>query len=90
MSKYLQQHGESEIRNKNVLELGAGAGLPSLVAAVLGAQKVVVTDYPDADLISNIEHNIASCALIPDPTFTISALVGSILLNYIHRPRESN
>lgn len=88
MSKYLQQSGESEIRNKHVLELGAGAGLPSLVAAILGAEKVVVTDYPDGDLISNIEHNIASCALISDPKSIISTLVGYSVPFYIQRPRE--
>lgn len=82
MSKYLQQHGESVIRNKNVLELGAGAGLPSLVSAILGARKVVVTDYPDEDLISNIEHNVANCALISDPTSIISTLVGLFLPVY--------
>ena len=87
MSKYLQ-HRESEIRNKNVLELGAGAGLPSLVATILGAQRVVVTDYPDRDLISNIEHNIASCALIPDPASVISTLVCLISPVNIQSPRE--
>lgn len=44
---------------KSVLELGAGAGLPSLVCAKLGASKVVVTDYPDAALIENLRYNIA-------------------------------
>lgn len=72
ISKYLQNHAEALVYHKDVLELGAGAGLPSLVAAVLGAQNVVVTDYPDADLISNLEHNIASCVALPGPTSIIS------------------
>ena len=49
------------MQNKNVLELGAGAGLPSLIAAILGARKVVVTDYPDQELIVNLRHNIEHC-----------------------------
>jgi nicotinamide N-methyltransferase len=28
----------------------------------LSAKRVVVTDYPDADLIANLSHNIATCA----------------------------
>lgn len=44
-------------KSKSVLELGAGAGLPSLICALLGAN-VVVTDYPDHELISNLEYNI--------------------------------
>lgn len=44
--------------DKTVLELGAGAGLPSLVCSVLGAKKVVVTDYPDPDLVQNLWKNI--------------------------------
>jgi nicotinamide N-methyltransferase len=61
VAQYLEDHAEQLVRGKTVLELGAGAGLPSLVAAVLGAQKVVVTDYPDQDLISNLRYNIAQC-----------------------------
>ena len=35
--------------------------------------KVVVTDYPDAELIDNLAHNIATCSLLPQPTTTIVA-----------------
>jgi len=49
------------IQNKLVLELGAGAGLPSLVCALLGAKKVVVTDYPDPELVENLRYNIEHC-----------------------------
>lgn len=48
-----------------MLELGAGAGLPSLVCALNGASKVVVTDYPDAELIDNLRYNIEHCNLLP-------------------------
>jgi nicotinamide N-methyltransferase len=46
------------VANKTVLELGAGAGLPSLVCGILGARKVVVSDYPDQSLIENLVWNI--------------------------------
>ncbi len=54
------------MRAKTVLELGAGAGLPSLVAAILGAQKVVVTDYPDEELIVKLRYNIQHCSPLQD------------------------
>ncbi|KAI1842038.1 hypothetical protein JX266_011793 [Neoarthrinium moseri] len=58
----------SEIKDRTVFELGAGGGLPSIVAAILGAKKVVVTDYPDEDLLVMIRKNIGeSDALIPEP-----------------------
>ncbi|AMD22883.1 HHR114Wp [Eremothecium sinecaudum] len=47
-----------ECLDKCVLELGAAGALPSLVAGLIGAKKVVSTDYPDADLISNIQYNV--------------------------------
>ncbi|RUO95589.1 LOW QUALITY PROTEIN: hypothetical protein BC936DRAFT_143674 [Jimgerdemannia flammicorona] len=87
LSAYLDEHKDL-CRGKTVLELGAGAALPSLVAAANGANKVescgafsppspclsdlgksftdavccsivpvVITDYPDKELIDNIEHN---------------------------------
>jgi nicotinamide N-methyltransferase len=42
-----------------VLELGAGGGLPGIVALKNGARKVVLTDYPDACLLENLEFNVA-------------------------------
>ena len=53
------------MRGKTVLELGAGAGLPSLVCALNGARRVIVTDYPDAELIDNLRYNINHCKLLP-------------------------
>jgi nicotinamide N-methyltransferase len=57
-----------------VLELGAGSGLPSLVCAINGAKQVVVTDYPDADLVENLRYNVSYCTLLPN-TLNIDAEV---------------
>eukprot|EP00048_Salpingoeca_helianthica_P000752 m.43754 g.43754 ORF g.43754 m.43754 type:complete len:251 (-) comp10819_c0_seq2:31-783(-) len=45
-------------KNKNTLELGAAAAVPSLVAALQGASQVVITDYPEDDLIAAIQKNV--------------------------------
>lgn len=58
IARYVEDNAKTLIKGKTVLELGAGAGLPSLVCVREGAQKVVVTDYPDADLIQNLRYNI--------------------------------
>ncbi|KAJ7594107.1 nicotinamide N-methyltransferase [Mycena floridula] len=59
LASYLDAPENLELyRSLNVLELGAGGALPSIVAAKNGAAKVVITDYPDRQLIENIEHNI--------------------------------
>jgi nicotinamide N-methyltransferase len=60
ISTYLEQN-PSLVKGKTILELGAGAGLPSIVCGVLGAGKVVVSDYPDPDLVANLWTNIKSC-----------------------------
>ncbi|KAK6856261.1 hypothetical protein PG990_000759 [Apiospora arundinis] len=70
VSQWIESH-VSEIQGKTVLEIGAGGGLPSLVTAHLGARKTVVTDYPDQDLIVNINKNIDQAeaeGLLPAPT----------------------
>jgi predicted nicotinamide N-methyase len=46
------------VLNKSVIELGAGAGLPTLVADKLGASTVIITDYPDPKVLANIEELI--------------------------------
>ncbi|KAJ4458989.1 putative nicotinamide nmethyltransferase [Paratrimastix pyriformis] len=47
-----------QIKGRRVLELGAGAALPSLISAFKGAEKLAITDYPDEVLIENIRMNL--------------------------------
>ncbi|RPB24152.1 hypothetical protein L211DRAFT_838061 [Terfezia boudieri ATCC MYA-4762] len=49
---------EWDVKNETVLELGAGAGLPSIVAGLCGAKEVVISDYPALELLSNISANV--------------------------------
>ncbi|KAF5378190.1 hypothetical protein D9615_007502 [Tricholomella constricta] len=56
-ASYLDEHLDI-YQDKCVLELGAGGALPSIVAVKNGARKVVITDYPDDDLVKNIELNV--------------------------------
>ena len=58
--RWLSNHLEANpelVRAKSVVELGAGAGLPSLMASKLDAKLVTCTDYPDSELIDNLAHN---------------------------------
>ncbi|RPA84570.1 hypothetical protein BJ508DRAFT_412638 [Ascobolus immersus RN42] len=57
LARYIEEN-PSVVQGKTVLELGAGAGLPGVVAGIAGAEKVVITDFPDPDLITNIRHNL--------------------------------
>lgn len=66
ISDYFEQD-PSRVEGKSVLELGAGAGLPSLVAGILGARKVVMTDFPDPDLVANMQKNIDECNATVEP-----------------------
>lgn len=55
-SHYLEQHRDL-VDGKDVLEIGAAAGVPSIVSAILGARTTVMTDYPDLDLVGNMRYN---------------------------------
>jgi predicted nicotinamide N-methyase len=41
------------------IELGAGTALPSIMAGLLGARRVVVTDYPAPPILKTLRHNVA-------------------------------
>lgn len=48
------------VAGKTVLELGAGVGLPGLLAACLGASQVVLTDY-EPQVVAHMAHNTSLC-----------------------------
>lgn len=54
---WIDLHREEWCKGKTVLELGAAAALPTLIAC-LDADNVVSTDYPDPELVQNIEYNV--------------------------------
>lgn len=59
------ESGELSVDGACVLELGAGAGLPSLTASLCGARAVVATDYgtaSDAALVEALRANAANLA----------------------------
>lgn len=60
LSDYLSKYSSSLVKDKDVLELGAAAALPSIVSKKLGARNVVATDYPDNDLVENMSKNLQS------------------------------
>ncbi|PCG95778.1 Nicotinamide N-methyltransferase, putative [Penicillium occitanis (nom. inval.)] len=66
-AEYLEQNAPRLAANKNVLEIGAAAGVPSIIAAITGARTVVMTDYPDPDLVDNMRRNaVAAASMIPE------------------------
>jgi EEF1A N-terminal glycine/lysine methyltransferase len=75
---YLDEHKDL-CRGKTVLELGAGAALPGLIAAINGAKKTVVTDYPDRDLIENIEYNVKTNLSTLYERNAVSVKVGTVI-----------
>lgn len=82
MTDYLYDHKESLVRGTSMLELGAGAGLPGIAAAIWGAQNVVVTDYPDQDLVENIKINVdAATDVVPRSSNVVVQVSSSDTLN---------
>eukprot|EP00123_Amoebidium_parasiticum_P022300 comp8449_c0_seq1/m.3797 comp8449_c0_seq1/g.3797 ORF comp8449_c0_seq1/g.3797 comp8449_c0_seq1/m.3797 type:complete len:259 (-) comp8449_c0_seq1:422-1198(-) len=58
LAHHLDGHKEL-VRGKRIVELGAAAACPSMIAVLNGAEMVVATDYPERPLIENIERNVA-------------------------------
>ncbi|KAM8784394.1 protein-lysine methyltransferase METTL21C [Rhynchonycteris naso] len=56
LCQYLEEHTEElNLQDAKILEIGAGPGLVSIVASILGAH-VTATDLPD--VLGNLQHNL--------------------------------
>ena len=66
-----QDHSPFNVSGKSTLELGAGTALPSLISALSGASRVVITDHPNSPSIttdaitSNVQSNLFPRATTP-------------------------
>lgn len=47
------------VANKEVLELGAGTALSGIIASLMNAKRVVITDYPAEEVLENIRKNVS-------------------------------
>ncbi|KAF8412832.1 hypothetical protein HHK36_000803 [Tetracentron sinense] len=63
LSEWMLSHGlvEFDLQGKIVIELGAGTGLPGLTAALLGAERVILTDV--ALLLPGLQRNVEANGL---------------------------
>jgi predicted nicotinamide N-methyase len=52
--------GEFDVSGLKMIELGAGTGLLSIMAGLLGAKRVVVTDYPTPPVLEALKANVTS------------------------------
>lgn len=58
LSAYLASRPIEICESKSFVELGAGTGLPSIVAALLGASHCVLTERSDGDVFNNLQDTI--------------------------------
>eukprot|EP00981_Chlorochromonas_danica_P002111 scaffold424_cov165-Ochromonas_danica.AAC.11 len=49
LAAYLVCHSEEVVRDKAVIEIGAGTALPSMISGLCGAKSLLITDRDNAD-----------------------------------------
>lgn len=60
LSEFIEEHAGWDCEGERVLELGAGTGLAGMVAAMKGAKRVAITDYPAPEVLENIRRNVGN------------------------------
>ncbi|KAF4468177.1 nicotinamide n-methyltransferase [Fusarium albosuccineum] len=69
-----------DVKGLDTLELGAGTALPSIMGGLLGANRVVITDYPAEPVLKTLQTNVArniqpSLSPCPDKTTPSSSVL---------------
>lgn len=47
-----------DVAGRDVLELGAGTGLASIMTGLVGARRITATDYPSPAVVETLKHNV--------------------------------
>ena len=58
LARHLITKEKNAVKGAMVVELGAGAGVPSMVAMSLGASKVLATDFPAPEVLATLRRNL--------------------------------
>ena len=76
LAQYLLQNNDKlYLRDSNIIELGAGSGLPSLVCALFqDKNSIEITDFPEDSIIQNLKRNISENLLFPSQNLKVSGL----------------
>jgi predicted nicotinamide N-methyase len=67
-----------DVSGLRTIELGAGTGLPSIMAGLLGARRVVATDYPAPPVLKALEGNVKAgvqAKNAPDGRFAVEEVL---------------
>lgn len=70
--KYLEETLGPKLKGKSVIELGAGVGYSSLIANILGASEVVITDGNE-DVLKLADENVKNNLDVKPPTIVRTA-----------------
>ncbi|KAJ3130303.1 hypothetical protein HK098_004350 [Nowakowskiella sp. JEL0407] len=74
----LIEKGEINVTSKRVLELGAGAGIPGILAFLNNANHVVLSDYPAQEIMDTLQRNADSAKRFSKNTESSISVVGHI------------
>ena len=67
-----------DVKGLSTIELGAGTALPSIMAGLLGARRVVVTDYPSPPVLKTLRDNVKGAVrgkFAPSGRFNVKEVV---------------
>lgn len=57
----IESNARCSVKDRSVIELGAGTGLAGIMAGLVGAKRVAVTDYPSETLLEPLRGNVSRC-----------------------------
>ena len=83
IAQFVLRLKREELINKTCVEMGSGAGLPSLACLRKGCSRVIATDYPAEKVLKTLELNLSRGEGCKDRYGVISHIWGEDVTNII-------
>lgn len=81
VADFLLEEFPHSLGQYDILELGAGGALPSLICCTLGARLIAVTDYPVPSVLANIHQLFVENKLIREDEVSVEDLTSIALVS---------